>query len=147
MSVFYGTVADAYVRRRTPVAHSYISRTSDWITCKVRRMNANAIALLIHVPGTRTASGNSRPVAQPALLLAKNAPLFGIRRLDLGKGMGQPSPFMPLLAVFAAITSLLFTDIWQWFRLLGRARNRRTRPRTANMTRANMTRAGMRNDA
>ncbi len=32
-------------------------------------------------------------------------------------GMGQKSPVLPLLVVFAAITSLIFTDILNWFRL------------------------------
>lgn len=32
-------------------------------------------------------------------------------------GMGQQSPVLPLLAVFAAVTSVLFTDILGWFRL------------------------------
>lgn len=32
-------------------------------------------------------------------------------------GLGQPTPTMPLLAIFAVVTSLLFTDVWRWFRL------------------------------
>lgn len=32
-------------------------------------------------------------------------------------GMGQKSPMLPMLVVFAAITSLIFTDILNWFRL------------------------------
>lgn len=30
-------------------------------------------------------------------------------------GLGQPSPMMPLLAIFAAVTSLIFTDFLRWF--------------------------------
>ena len=32
-------------------------------------------------------------------------------------GMGQQSPLLPLLAVFAAVTSVVFTDILGWFQL------------------------------
>src|SRR5687768_3887562 len=32
-------------------------------------------------------------------------------------GLGQPTSVMPLLAIFAAGTSLLFTDVLGWFRL------------------------------
>ena len=32
-------------------------------------------------------------------------------------GMGQRSPVLPVLAIFAAITSVIFTDRLRWFRL------------------------------